>query len=504
MKLNTVITALAVLIIIAVANLLVSRHPLRLDLTQDQTYTLSPSTKALLKNLDDVLTIRVYFSSSLPPELQAISRDVDDLLSEYKSAADSTFRVEYIDPASSAMEEQKVAMMGIPPLEINVIRRDKQEVAKIYLGMAILYGGKQEIIPVVQGTRNLEYTLDEAIIKVSSSALPKIAWWQPDPAALVEGDGYSIIRNALAGRYEIEDISKEMPWDLSSEQYDALVLISPRKLGADALNAIENYIEGGGKTLALVDRFTLDASMAIVPIETDALSLLGRFGVSVEDAIVLDDLNARATFTGGVVTYHIPYPYWPELRREGLNQELPVSSDLESIVLPWSSPLVLADDVQPAEAAAVVATSSVGATSIPGSQAVIDPKAAADLLARGAHKRFVLIAMVNAAHNANAPGLFVAGSSHWVSDRFISMFPQNAALFQNAVDAFAMGDALIGIRSREDAARPLVPMPDVARFWFKYLNVAAGPLMVGAIGMVIFLVRRRRSRFAMLKYGRAE
>lgn len=504
MKLNRIITTLALFIVLAVVNFLAARHPVRLDLTQDGTYTLSASTKALLAKLDDVLTVRVYFSSELPPELQAIGRDVDDLLSEYKSVAGSTFRVEHIDPASSALEEQKVAMMGIPPLQINVIRRDKQEVAKIYLGMAVLYGGKQEIIPVVQGTRNLEYALDEAIIKVSSQALPTIAWWQPSEASLPEGDGYGLIRDALSARYDIEDISNDIPADFSPETYRALILVSPRKLGENALKAIADYVDAGGKLIALVDRFRLDENMAIVPIETDALPLLTTFGATIEDTIVLDDLNARATFSGDVVTYHIPYPYWPDVRREGLNQNAPISSDLESVVLPWSSPIVLAENATPEGAAAVIATSSAEATAIPAKEAGIDPKAAADLLARGKHRRFVLIAMLAEAAADQAPQLFVVGSSHWVSDRFLSMFPQNAALFQNAVDFFAMGNALIGIRSRQDAARPLVPTPDAVRFWFKYLNVAAGPIMVGAIGIAVFLVRRRRKRRALRTYGRVE
>jgi ABC-type uncharacterized transport system involved in gliding motility auxiliary subunit len=95
----------------------------------------------------------------------------------------------------------------------------------------------------------------------------------------------------------------------------------------------------------------------------------------------------------------------------------------------------------------------------------------------------------------------VAGSSHWASDRFIAMFPQNAALFQNAVDYLAMGDLLIGIRSREEMGRPITMIPDAARFWLKYINVATGPIAVAVLGVLVLILRRAWRRQAVRRYG---
>lgn len=494
MKFNRLITTLAILIVLLVANYLASRHPIRLDLTRDGIYTLSPATRDILAGLDDVLTVRVYFSQDLPPGLQPIRRAVDDLLDEYKSFAGKKFQVEHVDPASSAMEEQKAAMMGIPPLQVNVIQRDRQEVAKIYLGLAVLYGGGQEVIPVVQRAGNLEYLLDEAILRVSAESLPRIGWWQPKVERPEEGSGYSFMRQALSRRYEIEDISPANLAELDPESLKALLLISPRRMGREAIEAIDGYIAGGGKVAALIDRFSVVDGLVLKPIKTEVTRLLTKHGVTVEDSLVLDDVNATAAFTGGVVTYHISYPYWPDVRRTGFNQKLPLSSDLESAVMPWTSPLMIAGDAKPAGTDAVVAMTSTHATAIPGGEARLDPKLANEALAEGDHSLLVLAAFLD-------ERLFVAGSSHWATDRFISMFPQNAALFQNAVDYLSMGDSLIDMRSRENMNRPIVPMPDAARLWFKYLNVATGPIAVGVIGLAFFLWRRAWRRRAVRRYS---
>ncbi len=520
MKLNTLIMTLAIIIALFAANFLAARHPLRIDLTQGNIYTLSEATKKILSELDDVLTIRVYFSEDLPPALQALQRDVDDILDEYKSAAGSMLQVEHIDPASSALEEQKVAMMGIPPLQINVIRRDKQEVAKIYLGIAVMYGSEQKVLPVIDTTRNLEYLLDESILQVSAKELLKIVWWQPRPQGPDDGAGFGMIREAVSQRYEIVDLKEGLLSDLDPKDHKALVLISPRQLGTDYLRAIDEYVIRGGHVIALVDRWEMGETFKLLPVETDITDLLSHYGTTVENTLVLDELSATAAFTSGVVTYHIPYAYWPEVRREGFNQDLPLSSTLSSVIFPWTSPLAL---TKPEGTQAVVAASSTYAAKVQGDKADLDPNVAKNALKGGNHKRYVLAALTKgpfksfyaispagaeASEGADIVGsedsrLFVIGSSHWVDNRFLSTFPQNADLLQNAIDSFAMGDLLIGIRTREQAFRPIAIMPDAARLWFRYLNVAAGPMALGIIGIMVFIIRKAHRRIVISRYRSA-
>ena len=59
---NSVALIVIVLGILGIVNYVSTRFFGRLDLTHDHLYTISPSTKQVLSGLDDVLTIKAYFS----------------------------------------------------------------------------------------------------------------------------------------------------------------------------------------------------------------------------------------------------------------------------------------------------------------------------------------------------------------------------------------------------------------------------------------------------------
>lgn len=509
-KTNALIIILTVIVVLLVANFIVSRHPLRLDLTKNSIYTLSSSTRDILKNLDDVVTIRAYFTENLPPALAPLRRDVDDILSEFKGAAGTRIQVEFIDPSTSAGEEQKLAMMGIPPVQLNVVEKDKQEVAKVYLGMVVLFGGKQEVIPVIGRVDNLEYDLVQAILKVSTKEVPKVAWWEPE--SIPEGDGFAGIKKSIGRRYDVVSITPKNYNDIVEKKFAALVLATPRTLSPDEIFAIDQYIMNGGHVIALIDRFAIAGNLTTSPIESEVFNMIVGYGVTVEDKIVMDRSNAMAAFSGGVVTYHMPYPFWPDVRRGQYDKEDPIVAELESTVLPWTSPLVMGskEGVQIEEVAKT--TQYAVATGLKDVR--LDPQSAGETMLSGEKKTYPLIAKISGSIESYYKGnaakvpkgreikekaddgamLLITGTSRWVSDRVLGTFPQNAALFENALDAFAMGNVLIGIRSRENNSRPLEVLSDGVRAAIKYMNIAIGPVIVVVIGLILFMIRRARRR----------
>ena len=61
---NTAIFIVLIFGILVLVNFLSSRQFLRLDLTEDKRYTVSNATKDVIRNLDDIVTITTYFSST--------------------------------------------------------------------------------------------------------------------------------------------------------------------------------------------------------------------------------------------------------------------------------------------------------------------------------------------------------------------------------------------------------------------------------------------------------
>src|SRR5690606_34727792 len=79
----------------------------RVDLTENDIYSLSPVTEKIVSSLDQPLTIRGYFSEKTHPLLAPLVPQIEDILAEYKVIGGKDVRVEIVDPASSEEVEKE-------------------------------------------------------------------------------------------------------------------------------------------------------------------------------------------------------------------------------------------------------------------------------------------------------------------------------------------------------------------------------------------------------------
>ena len=153
----------------------------RFDLTDTQMYSLSSSSQSVISKIDDLMTIKVYFSNDLPGNYANNRRYLQDILEEYIAYSKGNLRFEFIDPSSDEDMQLAAQQAGIQPVQLQVIENDKVEVKRVYMGLSILYQDNSEIIPVIQNTSGLEYSIttkikklvntDKQIIAIASSSL---------------------------------------------------------------------------------------------------------------------------------------------------------------------------------------------------------------------------------------------------------------------------------------------------------------------------------------------
>ena len=320
-KFATAITIVTVLIVLVIVNFLASRHYERIDLTEKGIYTLAPATKSILKELSDVVTVRVYFSFDMPPALLSLRRGVEDILGEFKSAGGDHLRVEYIDPATNPGDMQRAHMQGIAPVELNVIEHDRSELMKVYLGMTVMQGDRLQVLPVIQTATSFEYRLAQAILKVSSREELSIGWLVPKDERFHIGGGYSGLRRLLEERYAVKDLGADDERALDPKALSALVVASPGGLKESELEAIDRYIMKGGSLIALVDRWNVTDKLKASRRATNITVLLKKYGIDVLPNMVMDESSSMAAFSGGVATYHVPYPLWLKIRSNDLSKD---------------------------------------------------------------------------------------------------------------------------------------------------------------------------------------
>jgi len=89
-----------------------------------------------------------------------------------------------------------------------------------------------------------------------------------------------------------------------------------------------------------------------------------------------------------------------------------------------------------------------------------------------------------------APGkLLVVGNAQMLHRNFLS--GGNLDFFLNSVDALTLGDDIINVRSKKQINRTISkPSENARRFW-KFVTIALVPMLVAALGIGGWFIRRR-------------
>lgn len=549
----SVTVVVLVALILVVANVVASRVLARVDLTKDKEFSISKSTKEVLRGLDDIVTIKVYFSKRLPPNLATLRRNVDDVLRSYQAYSRGKVRVEYVDPSDKPEEEQKLRFLGIPQVQLNVLEKDQLQVINGYMGMAILFADRHEAIPIVQDVTTLEYELTSGILQVLQTERKIVGYYSGNNAPQLTRD-FEELNQVLSKTYTVRPVDLQEGREAVPEDVNTLVIARPQSVPERVQYQIDQFIMRGGRVVFLLDPLRLDEQMGLqspIPVNSGLDDLVAHYGVRIQHALVQDRMPfvENAGFSQGYMRYTVPYPLWPKMiLGQNLNTEHPVTSRIESLVLPWAAPLEVlvrvektkgekadttgtgAGSPQPDVRAYVLGRSSPGATLQQGRFDLTPPnpfamqqKPAGDArsypLAVALVGRFssyftgkpvppvpgdsLGVAAAAGSPQAQSPEtqILVLGNSAFVSSNFLAMFPGNEEFILNSIDWMTLGDKLIAIRSRGAADRPLEITSAGSKAFFKYGNTFGVALLVAVFGVTRFSMRRRQ-RMAAAAHAR--
>jgi ABC-2 type transport system permease protein len=366
-----IVYILIVLGMIAVVNYLGTGWFSRVDLTETRAYSVSAATKKALKNLDDIINIKVYFSKNLPPHMQTIVTNVKDILAEYQAFGGKKLRITWVDPMENDKNKSEARSMGIPEVQLQTFEQDKQQVMNGYLGIAVLFADRKEVLPVVQNLQNLEYDLTLAIMKVARKATPKVGIVKVDTMPEIPPQymaqmpkeqqaertetKFAPLFEKLKETYDVVtiDVSKGTPVE---NDIKTIVVPGSAPFSDRALFEIDQFFMKGGNLIVLADAMKVDFQQyygpMAVPVNSKVLDLVQSYGVKVEPKMVLDASCGQVQIPQKIGPYSmnvaVPYPYFVRIGRDGLNSNNPAVAQLTDIVMPWPNPLsLLVDQASP-------------------------------------------------------------------------------------------------------------------------------------------------------------
>ena len=476
----------------------------QLDLTQGHIYTLSGSTRRILGDLKEPITLRLFYSRALgaaAPAYAAYAEHVQEMLAEYAAASNGKLRLQTYNPEPFSETEDRAMAFGLQGVPLT------SEGDKVYFGLAgtnLL--DDERTIPFFRADRErfLEYDLTKLVYELSNPGRPVIGVMSALP---IDGNAQLMMMamrqglpaNSMGQPYAASMLLRQTN-DVRSVQMDAttidpaikvLLLIGPHNLSEATQYAIDQFVMRGGRLMVMVDPWsdTLASTpnpSGMPPTDTssDLHKLFATWGIEYNPAKVVGELDGAwqvQTQSGGATDY----PAWFSITN-GVNHDDPATADIKQVSVatpgwiakaPGSSvtftPLLTTDnDAGPIPVASVKnpnPASVLAAFKPEGGKRVIAARITGEL-----HSAFSgpppaekgKPPLPYLSHTTSPAQIVVIADTDLIADRFwvqqqdffgqkeATPFADNGPFIANLVDTLAGGNALLGLRSRGTTSRP--------------------------------------------------
>lgn len=332
----TSITGLWMLALFFVAFVIVSTRltGFRLDLTENNLFTLSGGTENIVKGIDEPIKLYYFYSDKATqhiPALRNYESRVSELLATFVKQSQGKLFLERIDPEPFSEAEDFAAEFGLQAIPLD------EQGTNIYFGIAGNNAvGDTEVIPFFQPDKEtfLEYELSKLVYNLSHPQKKVLGVLSTIP---LEGQSPLFVMEQLKALFEIKEIStaaKEI-----DPTVNVLMVVHPRRLSEETLQAIDQYVLKGGKLITFVDPLAQNAQqmmghMVLEPTNEKSSSLDKLFkawGVQlIAEQVVADKINAL-TVRASYDSKPDRHPTMLSVRNEYLNRDDLITSAMSNV-----------------------------------------------------------------------------------------------------------------------------------------------------------------------------
>jgi gliding-associated putative ABC transporter substrate-binding component GldG len=518
LKAQTLLRLGIVVAITVLLNFVSVRYFWRIDMTHTGLFTLAEASKSLMRNLDDKVTVKAFFTEDLPSPYNNHRRLLLDQLNEYRAYAHGNLQFEFIDPTDDK-GKQEAQQQGIAPVQVQIVKEDKFEVKQAFMGLVFLYEDRKEIIPVVQNPATLEYEISSTIKRLVTRTQKKIGFLTGHGEPGLQELGH--VQEMLRRQYELTPVDVSKGKSVASDIAALVVMAPTTPLPETDKYQIDQYIMRGGRAAFLINR--VDANLQnrmgrVLELNTD--NLLQQYGVRVNPDLVRDLQCASVTIVqqqyGFQMQSQVPFPYLPLV--SNFSKKSVMVKDLRNLVLFFASSIDTAGASAKGAIVEVLATSSKEAGRQVGTF-MFDPlqhytreefQEKEVPLAVSLQGRFTSLfagkpAPVDTAADALPPAaaplssgtetrIVVIGDGDFARDQFMGGSKDNLSFFANMVDYLVDDAGLITIRSKDASFAPLDQVSDGTKKAVKYANLVVPPLLVLIYGILRWRMRKARKK----------
>ena len=336
---------------LVLVNYLALSLPVRLDLTAESIYSLSPGTKAILGKIEEPVTLELYASKEtggLPIVYKNYCERVQTMIRQYVRTSRGRLVLNVISPGPDTPEEERATAAGLMPLAVT------KGGDQFFFGLVAIQAEQQKAIAALTPQREqfLEYDLSQLIYSVQQTEKRKLGLLTSLP---LQGNGVDAQVMAMIGQQpqlsqfvtgewersfqliKVEASATDLPADL-----DVLAIIHPQNLTAKLQFAIDQFLLSSKPVFLCVDPSSLyfkrqgrmHAMMSgggpPPGTSSDLPVLLKAYGIAYDSQQIVGDLENAAQFQAP--TGVMRNPVWLRLRRESFSAKALPTAQLKSAV----------------------------------------------------------------------------------------------------------------------------------------------------------------------------
>jgi ABC-2 type transport system permease protein len=251
----------------------------RIDLTQDQRYTLSQSAINVVKDIESPIIVDVFLEGEFPSEFRRLRTETKQLLEEF-STKNKNIVFSFINPLedenSREQNIQQLVQRGLQPFQITINESGKSTQELIFPWALASYNDQTVKIPLLKnnigGTdqervnhsiQNLEYAFADGFGKLVHPKRRKVAVLRGN--AQLENKNIADFVKTLRDYYFIapftlDSVSSNPQGTLDKlKTYDLIISAKPTETFSEQEKLVlDQYTMNGGKSLWLIDNVAID------------------------------------------------------------------------------------------------------------------------------------------------------------------------------------------------------------------------------------------------------
>ncbi len=294
----------------------------RLDLTSDNRYTLSKTTKNIVSKVDKFLFVTVYLEGDFPSEFKRLQLETRQYLEEL-AIENSNIKINFEAPDK---KREALIKRGMMPSQLTVEEDGKLSEAIIFPWAEVSFGKRSKVVSLLpnaivasqdeqleKAIENLEYSFSNAINSITQKQQKRIA--------VLTGNGelqdiyqYSFLsevsKKYRLAKFTLDSVAtnpQQTLQDLTS--FDLAIIAKPtQKFTSKEKFTIDQYIANGGKTLWMLDYVQADqdslfanGKMLAYPRDLNLTDLLFSYGIRINTTLIKDLYAAQIPVATGKV-----------------------------------------------------------------------------------------------------------------------------------------------------------------------------------------------------------